>query len=361
MTTAVVCIICIAMIVVGCMTLSQGILTSADTAALSAQQLSVREGAMMRTRLTCAGASLPASNTVRAIIENSGQTKLSSFEKWDFIVQYYDADDNYYVYWLPYHKGVLNNNEWQDTGLYYNSQMEVFEPGILNPKEQVNLEALLNPAAGYRAIAITLATPNGIAPAIVCGPTVLTTHSETINLAGTDFYMLKGWTPADDAAVTETTDLISDNETGRWLLYNSADVSRSAAHLFPLSGVNKIAASTWTVKYHGRADGWLSGSQSNAYLSIDIVIRKADGSIRESLDADVAPGYFTVINNWINISAAYSFPGYTVINDTDYLEIDFYGNSENDGPTGGSYLRLIIDDSSLPESSQTRIEGLKWS
>jgi hypothetical protein len=50
-----------------------------------------------------------------------------------------------------------------------------------------------------------------------------------------------------------------------------------------------------------------------------------------------------------------------VVNDTDYLEIDFYGNSANGGPIGTSYLSLMIDDGSLPETSQTRIEGLGWS
>ncbi len=170
MTTAVVCIICIAMIVVGGMTLSQGVLTSADTAALSAQQLSIREGNMMRTRLTGISASLPAANTLNAVIENSGQTRLASFDKWDCIVQYYDAADNYYVNWLPYHAGALGNNQWQKTGLNFRGQPESFEPEILNHGEQMDVRAILNPAPGYRAINVTLATPNGIAPTLVCGP-----------------------------------------------------------------------------------------------------------------------------------------------------------------------------------------------
>lgn len=361
MTTAVVCIICIAMIVVGCMTLSQGILTSADTTALSSQQLSIREGEMMRTRLTGISANLSAANTLQTVLENSGQTKLSSFDKWDFIVQYYDAIDNYYVNWLPYHEGALGNNQWQKTGLYFNGQPEAFEPGILNPEEQLDIEAVLSPAAGYRAITITVSTPNGIAPTLVCGPPVLTAHTETVSPGDTDFYMLKGWTPANGPAVTETTYGISENETGRWLLHNAADEPRNATHLYPLSGINKIVPANWTVDYHGRADGWAAGSVTNACVSIDISIRKADGSIREVLDTDVAQAVFTSSNNWIDISASYSFPGYTVVNDTDYLEIDFYGNSENEGPIGTSYLSLRIDDSSLPESSQTQITGLGWS
>jgi hypothetical protein len=360
MTTTVVSIICLALIVVGCMTLSQGILTSADAAALSAQQLSIREGEMMRTRLTGISTSLPSANTLQAVIENIGQTKLASYGKWDFIVQYYDAGDNYYVNWLPYHPGTPGDNQWCQTGLYYNGQPEAFEPGILNPQEQMGLEAILSPNAGYRAISLTIATPNGISPTLVCGPPVLTAHTENVSPGGTEFYMLKGWTPADGAAVTATSGAISTNETGRWLLYNSADSSRNATHLYPLSGINQIAAATWTVHYRGRADGWGSVSLANASLSIDIIIRQADGSVRETLAADVAQAYFSSSNNWTDISASYSFPGYAVVDETDYLEIDYYGNSENDGPDGTSYLRLTVDDSLLPESSQTRIEGLDW-
>jgi hypothetical protein len=361
MTTAVVCIVCIALVVVGCMTISQGILNSADTAALSTQQLSLRQGDMMRTRLTGVSATLPAANNLEAMIENSGQTKLASFERWDYIVQYYDSSDNYYVKWLPYQSGELGDNQWQKTGIYFNGQPEVYEPGILNPQEQLGIAAQLNPAAGYRAIDITIATPNGIAPTFVCGPPVLTAHTETVSPGGTSYYMLKGWTPADGAAVTETTDRISENVTGRWLLHNSLDASVFATHLFPLSGVNEITAGNWTVNYRGRADGWASGTLLNAFLSIDVIIRQADGSVRTAIATDVAQAGFTSSDNWTDVSAVYGFPGYTVVDDTDYLEIDFYGDSENDGPEGASYLRLSVDDSSLPVSSQTRIEGIGWS
>lgn len=360
MTTAVVCVVCIALVVVGCMTISQGFLTSADSAALNTQQLSVRQGDLMRTKLMGVSATLPAANNLQAMIENSGQTKLASFDRWDFIVQYYDVSDNYYVKWLPYQSGALGDNQWQKTGIHFNSLPEVFEPGILNPQEQLGVTALLNPSTGYRAINITIATPNGIAPTLVCGPPILTAHTEKVNPGGAGYYMLKGWTPADGVAVTETTDTISTNVTGRWLLHNSLDGSVYATHLFPLSGVNQITAINWTVHYRGRADGWVSGTLTNAFLSIDIIIRQADGSVRTVIATDVARAGFTSSDNWIDISAVYSFPGYTVTNDTDYLEIDYYADSENDGPEGSSYLRLNVDDSSLPSSSQTRIEGIGW-
>ena len=51
MATAVVSIICLALIVLGGMTMSQGILTSVDTAALSVEEISVRDGEIMRTEV----------------------------------------------------------------------------------------------------------------------------------------------------------------------------------------------------------------------------------------------------------------------------------------------------------------------
>ena len=184
MTTAVVCIICIAMIVVGCMTLSQGILTSADTAALSAQQLSVREGEMMRTRLTGVSASLPAASTLQAVIENSGQTRLASFDKWDFIVQYYDASDNYYVNWLPYQTARSVTTSGKKPGYILTASRKSLSREYSTRRSSWTLEAILNPAAGYRAIDMTIATPNGIAPTLVCGPPVLTAHTETVSPGG---------------------------------------------------------------------------------------------------------------------------------------------------------------------------------
>ena len=361
MAATVVSIICIAMIVVGGMTLSQGMLTSADSAALSVQEISLREGEISRTEVTGVSATLPASNTLRLTLDNSGQTKLASFEKWDFIVRYYDASDNNYVKWLPYNGGTLGNNQWQETGIYLNGNPEAFEPDIFNPGEQLNLEARLNPAAGYRSIKIINVTPNGIACSLVCGPPTLTAHTETKTLAGTVYYTLKGWTPADGSAVTETTNSIGNRVTGRWLLRNSTNPSRYARHIFPLSNVDMIPASNWTVYYRGRADGWLSGTVGNASLNIDIIIRRADGTIRQTIASDVAEAVFTSRNSWINISATYNFPGYTVVDETDYLEIDYYGQSSGTGPSGTSYIRLRVDDNTLPVTSQTRIGGLLWS
>jgi hypothetical protein len=94
-------------------------------------------------------------------------------------------------------------------------------------------------------------------------------------------------------------------------------------------------------------------------MSIDILIRKSDGTIRETIDTDVARGNIRTDNGvWQTASVDYDFLGYTVVDDTDYLEIAYYGESRGDGPrNSGAYIQIIIDDPTLAEADQTRIEA----
>ena len=61
--------------------------------------------------------------------------------------------------------------------------------------------------------------------------------------------------------------------------------------------------------------------------------------------------------NWITISGSYDFPGYGVIDENDYLEIDYYGQTALGPGDGSGYMQLNIDDESLPQTDQTRIES----
>lgn len=363
MATAVVSIICIVLIVLGGMTMSQGILTSADTAALSVEDIGVREGEIMRTELnTLRAAHLSWADLLRVTVDNSGQTKLASFSKWDFIVHYYDGGGTYYTKWLPYTDGALGDNEWEKARICLNGQPEFFEPEIMNPDEELVILAKLSPLPGdATAVAVTVATPNGVQNSISfsnLGYTRLTPHSENMTIVTTDYYELVEATPADGTAITETTDTIASGETGRWLLYNESDDTRPARHLFSLTGINQIPADLWTVYYRGLADGWWWGGMGgDASLSINIIIRQADGTIRQTIATNVARATLTNYYNWETVSAFYFFPGYTVADDTDYLEIDYYARSSGWGPLADSRIQLRIDDDTLAEADQTRIEA----
>jgi hypothetical protein len=350
--------------VLGGMALSQGILSSADTTALSVEEISVREGEIMRTEIdTVRAETLSWADFLRVTVRNNGQTRLSSFSKWDFIVHYHDDGGHYYAEWLPYTDGALGNNEWEKAGICLNGQPELFEPGILNPEEELVILAKLNPLPGEPTTGnITVATPNGIGGSISfssLGYTRLTPHSENTTINGTDHYELVEATPADGSAMTETTDIFQAGEIARKMMHSENEPSRLARHVFPLTGISRIPAATWTVYYHCQTLGFGNINDNEINFDIDILIRKADGTVRTTLATGAADAYLlsTEADTWVTKSATYNFPGYTVVDDSDYLEIVYYGETEGSGSSSAGYMQIRIDDNTLAEADQTRIEA----
>ncbi|MFH1646268.1 MAG: hypothetical protein ABID71_01060 [Chloroflexota bacterium] len=163
METVIVSIICIALVVFGGMTMSQGFITSVDTSTTGLEEVGQRDESIMRTELTPVSTSQPSANTLELVIKNTGQTKLANFSKWDIIVQYYDGTGTYHVGWLPYTAGVLGDNEWELAWIKLGGQPEAFEPGVLNPGEQVMVRAQLNPAVGAATTnMVVVSTPSGV-------------------------------------------------------------------------------------------------------------------------------------------------------------------------------------------------------
>jgi hypothetical protein len=88
-------------------------------------------------------------------------------------------------------------------------------------------------------------------------------------------------------------------------------------------------------------------------------VRAADGTLRATIATGVASAFVDKGDEgvWITITGNYDFPGYTVVDENDYLEIDYYGQTTL-GPNGDwGYMQLNMDDNTLPISEQTRIEA----
>lgn len=367
MQTAIVSVVCIALIVVGGMTMGQGFLASADSTSVAVKEMCLTEAQIARTGLDIVGATtLFQADHLRVRVRNSGQTKLVNFSKWDFFVQYYDGGGSYHVEWLPYTDGALGSNQWKRVEICVeaggNILPDVYDPGILNPGEEMLIDAKLSPAPqGGTAVDVTVSTPNGVCESVAfaAGETILTAHSATKAIAGTGYYVLEEGTPADGTAMTETTDSFNTEETGRKILHQESDASRPARHVLPLTGIAGIPAGTWTVYYQARTwgDGNFPEHLGDARVNLDVVIRKADGSIRDTIATGVAGANITAPEIWETISATYDFPGYTVVDDTDYLEVVYYGRSAGDGPPNfPACIQLRVDDSGLAQTDQTRIE-----
>ena len=365
MAAAIVTIIVIALIVVGGMTLSQGILTTADTTSISVQEISVREGDMMRTDLdVLRAAQLSWGDYLRVTVKNSGQTKLASFDRWDMIASYESGDDTLYSTWLQYNTSLPGNNEWYQARIGLNGPTEYFEPGILNPEEEMVILADLFPLPGSSSTGdITLTTPNGVYDSIALvnpGIMRLTAQEESIYLSGSKYYELVEAAAADNAGMMLGIEY-DTSETGRRLLYCNADPSRPAKFIYPLIGIEEIPAQEWTVYYDCRVSGGVTFPQSDSdtEFNIDILVRHANGTVKDTIATEIATANVTMSDagSWVTLSGTYDFTGYTDFEDDDYLEIDFYGKTTL-GPLGDNGLMEIrVDDIDLAVSDQTRIEA----
>jgi hypothetical protein len=171
METAIISIICIALIVFGGMTMSQGFMTSVDASTAGLEEISQRDETMMRTELTPTTTSMPSANTLELILENTGQTRLAEFEKWDIFVQYYDGTGTYHIQWLPFTEDTQNDNEWEVVWIRLKGGNEVFEPDVLNPEEEIMVRAQLNPAVGANTTNLVVtATPSGVTASTYFSP-----------------------------------------------------------------------------------------------------------------------------------------------------------------------------------------------
>ena len=353
-------IICLLMTVVGGMTLSQGILTSADTTAINFDKVSALGGEITRTDLTVLrGAKLSWADYLRVTVINSGQVKLASYDKWDVIVNYTDNAGALRSIWLPYSDDAPTGNEWQNARIGLLGPIEFFEPGILNPAEgMVGLISLDPPSGNATSGSVSIATPNGVYtsyPFLNLGYTRLTPHSEDITLGSTRYYELVEATPADGVSM-----IVRERftRTQRLLLDNEEDSTRPARFIFPLIGINQIPAKTWTVYYRGYISDRFLDNNDYAYLNIDIRVLTSSGAVRATIATSVAEASISEDDEdeWITVSGTYSFPGYTVVDENDYLEISFYGETK-DRPDRAGYIQLSIDNDTLPIADQTRIEA----
>ncbi|MDO8716166.1 MAG: DUF2341 domain-containing protein, partial [Dehalococcoidales bacterium] len=239
----------------------------------------------------------------------------------------------------------------------FDGRTELFDPGIVGPGEEIVIGARLSPVPGPNsAVSVALSTPNGVHKStsfqVGSGFTLLTPHSEKWTTGWSSYYQLKN-SLAEGTGAIMTTDAIALGQTGRWLLHNESDVSRSSQHVFSLAGIQQIPAFTWTAYYRTRTTGlWNPGTAS---VSMNIIIREYDGTIRQTIGNDVAQSFISDFSQWQTISADYNFPGYTVIAGTDYLEIDFYAASSSGGPLGTGYISLDVDNTLFPGMNGTAV------
>jgi len=90
-------------------------------------------------------------------------------------------------------------------------------------------------------------------------------------------------------------------------------------------------------------------------VDVDILIRKLDGTIRTTIATNVADSA-NLTSTATTLSGTYSWTEYKVVDQTDYLEIDYYCDVSIASLGQSAYLR--IDDNTLAQTDQTRITNI---
>jgi len=164
METALITLICVAIIIVGTVTT---MMTSVQSAASLSESLKEMEGQaadIRRTEIDAIDNVDVGDHDIDITVINDGHTDLAQFPKWDVIARYENSGSDYSTF-LEYTTDVdPGDNQWTVVGIYMpDDTPEVMDPNILNPGEKVVLRIGLNPLMDSTTYGrMTISTPNGV-------------------------------------------------------------------------------------------------------------------------------------------------------------------------------------------------------
>lgn len=167
MESAITALIVIGILILAVVGLSSYALSTQAAVSESNREMQARLGERTQTNLApLTAVTTPLGDYVQITLKNSGNSKLMDFAQWDVILQYSDGTDTQ-IKWFGYGSDV---NQWSEQ-IYQTTTpptAEAFEPGILNPGEQVVITVRVSPAVGAGTTNLaTIATPNGITASVI--------------------------------------------------------------------------------------------------------------------------------------------------------------------------------------------------
>jgi len=167
METVIPAIIVITLLLLATFVISEQSLTAQEAVSESWQEMQERVEERTRTALSPVEAETrEAGAKVEITLQNDGDTKLADFDQWDVILQYNNGN----VQWYPFSTQEASG-KWTVVGIYLDASEvsgEVYDPGILNPGEEILLRVLVSPSVGSPTTNLaTIATPNGITASTV--------------------------------------------------------------------------------------------------------------------------------------------------------------------------------------------------
>ena len=125
--------------------MARGGFLGADAIGMSLRESESRYAQQNRTGLSVTATAIDGSGANATFtVRNDGQTPIADFASMDVVVQYFDENTDRYDSWIPYTSDALASNTWTAG----NFQNDVFEPGILNTGESMDITVRVNPVVG---------------------------------------------------------------------------------------------------------------------------------------------------------------------------------------------------------------------
>lgn len=116
MESVIIALFCIALILIGAMTIAHSSLLSTDTIATAWREMEKATGEIARTNISSLGVETQSGGTIiAATLSNTGEVKQQYFSQWDVIAQYYDAASNYLIKRVAYSESF--ESDWSATGI----------------------------------------------------------------------------------------------------------------------------------------------------------------------------------------------------------------------------------------------------
>ena len=94
----------------------------------------------------------------------------------------------------------------------------------------------------------------------------------------------------------------------------------------------------------------------DVHADLDVVVRQADGDIRDTLATNVANTIDITSTTWETLTGTYVFSTYTVVDETDYLEIDLFAEATSNTSTQNVAVDFRVDDPTLAKIDQAKVE-----
>ena len=170
METLLVLLIVMGIILFGVPLMAHSYFSSQEAIAASFREMESRAVERAKTEISLLREQGQDAANVEFVLENTGNIKVADYDQWDVIVEYDDDAEpqEHHSVWLPYGQSP-DDNHWWVVGIYSDATIrgsevaEAYEPGILNPGEEMVLALRLSPTIGLTTTnRATIVTANGI-------------------------------------------------------------------------------------------------------------------------------------------------------------------------------------------------------